>query len=378
LSTSATFWVKLTSSIAGSGGTLTIYMAFLSATTDFDGTRAGEAPTLSRTYGQYDNGASVFTLYDNFAGTSLNSKWVMQASAGGTITVNNGINFSVASGTDYAYIHTPSTMAYPLVLESDILSATGTAPYGAPNLLVGFSLGTSLGNNYANGTPCSQPYPGYDYDMWENYVEIDYNDATNCLSNVYIGGVSFTPGIWSFTWYATGAEAGTDGVHSLAWNDARNTIGNYYPYTGILANNAGTFQAQWTRARITPPNDVAPSVTFGSFTVGTILTFTNSGSSSLLANLMVVTSSNTARLNNLTLSFQNPYSQQVVLGNGVPNIDSGPPVTLAASATIAIAVGVTVNSGGTTTVNLALRIQSPPSPGATSVYCFDVISLTVS
>jgi hypothetical protein len=260
-----TVWVQLNSTGIPASSARTIYMGFYSTSTNnfSPGGNWGEAPTISGTYGQYDNGANVFTLYDNFAGTTLSSKWVLQASSGGTITVNNGITFSVASGTDYVYIHTPSPMAFPLVFESDILSATGTAPYGAPNLLVGFSEGTNLGNNLANGTPCSQPYPGYDYDMWENYVEIDYNDATNCLSNVYTGGLSFTPGVWSFTWYATGAETGTDSVHGLTWNDNRITIGSYYLYTGSLANNVGTFESQWTRARITPPNDVAPSVSFG-------------------------------------------------------------------------------------------------------------------
>src|SRR5579872_313736 len=54
--TSASVWVKLTSSISASGGTLTIYMVFLPTTTTFDGNYWGEAPTLSGSYAQYDNG----------------------------------------------------------------------------------------------------------------------------------------------------------------------------------------------------------------------------------------------------------------------------------------------------------------------------------
>src|SRR3989454_11957575 len=67
--TSASAWVKLTSSIAGGGGTLTIYIVFQSLSTTFDGNLWGEAPNLSGTYGQYDNGANVFTFYDSFIGT---------------------------------------------------------------------------------------------------------------------------------------------------------------------------------------------------------------------------------------------------------------------------------------------------------------------
>jgi hypothetical protein len=72
--TSAIAWVQLTSPIPGGGGTATIYIVFLTTTTEFDSNFWGEAPGLSSTYGQYDNGANVFTFYDNFAGTSLSTK----------------------------------------------------------------------------------------------------------------------------------------------------------------------------------------------------------------------------------------------------------------------------------------------------------------
>ncbi len=71
--TSATAWVKLSSSIAARGGSLTIYMVFTPTSTNFDANYWGEAPSLSGTYGQYDNGANVFTAYfdGNTATTSF-------------------------------------------------------------------------------------------------------------------------------------------------------------------------------------------------------------------------------------------------------------------------------------------------------------------
>ena len=54
--------------------TLTIYMGFVSTSTNLFTTPAGkvgEAPTLSPAYGQYDNGAVVFSAYWDFAGNSL-------------------------------------------------------------------------------------------------------------------------------------------------------------------------------------------------------------------------------------------------------------------------------------------------------------------
>jgi hypothetical protein len=50
----------------------------------------GEAPQLSPTYGEYDNGASVFVHYNNFAGTTLPSDYYV-TSNGGTYSVNNGV-----------------------------------------------------------------------------------------------------------------------------------------------------------------------------------------------------------------------------------------------------------------------------------------------
>jgi len=67
-----TVWVKLPNGIPASSS-LTIYLGFASKTTNLlssSGTTGiGEAPQLSSTYGQYDDGASVFSLYSNFYDT---------------------------------------------------------------------------------------------------------------------------------------------------------------------------------------------------------------------------------------------------------------------------------------------------------------------
>jgi hypothetical protein len=72
-STSAVFWVKIPSGIGASGGIATLNMYFLANTVEYDGSYAGEAPQLSGTFGQYDNGANVFSYYTNWPGSSLPS-----------------------------------------------------------------------------------------------------------------------------------------------------------------------------------------------------------------------------------------------------------------------------------------------------------------
>jgi len=64
LATSATFWLNLQSSI-GASSSITIYMVFEPATTEFDGITAGESPLISPSFAQYDNGANVFLVYNN-------------------------------------------------------------------------------------------------------------------------------------------------------------------------------------------------------------------------------------------------------------------------------------------------------------------------
>ena len=89
-----TTWTKINGGIAGSTK-LTIYLGFASKTTNLlsnSGTTGiGEAPQLSSTYAQYDDGVSVFPNYWNFAGTSLPTGWT---SSGSDLTVDNGITLS--------------------------------------------------------------------------------------------------------------------------------------------------------------------------------------------------------------------------------------------------------------------------------------------
>lgn len=52
----------------------------------------GEAPELSPNYAEYDDGADVFTFYNNFNGTTLSSLWNdTYGTSNGNIKINNGI-----------------------------------------------------------------------------------------------------------------------------------------------------------------------------------------------------------------------------------------------------------------------------------------------
>ena len=110
-------WIKIPTSIPANGS-LTIYM-FVRNSIQYPYT--GIAPYLTSTYAQYDNGENVFNFYDNFAGTTLSSKWTAGTS-GGSYTVNNGLTITLpynAPSGSYVYISTSSfTVNSPQIVES--------------------------------------------------------------------------------------------------------------------------------------------------------------------------------------------------------------------------------------------------------------------
>ncbi len=114
------YWLKIPPIPANSN--LTVYMAFnMSLVNSMNNVNTGEAPSLSGTYGQYDDGANIFNFYDNFAGSSLNAtKWASYGSNGSSgslsdIIVNNGLSLTGGGydlGTKFAtwlYSNVPSS-----------------------------------------------------------------------------------------------------------------------------------------------------------------------------------------------------------------------------------------------------------------------------
>ena len=116
-------WVKTISIPASSH--IQIYLGFASKTTNLlssSGTSGiGEAPQLSPTYAEYDDGVSVFNNYWNFAGTSVPSGMT----SSGTVTIDNGA--TVAFG---GYLTTTATFTYPSNIIADFGFSAPTANAG--------------------------------------------------------------------------------------------------------------------------------------------------------------------------------------------------------------------------------------------------------
>ena len=97
-------WVNLGANTIGASSSANgiYYFGFGNAGTNFlsstSANQIGEAPQLSASYAQYDNGNTVFGaqastagLYDDFYGSTLKSSWHYGT---GTVAVNNGLTAS--------------------------------------------------------------------------------------------------------------------------------------------------------------------------------------------------------------------------------------------------------------------------------------------
>ena len=213
-SSQAIFWVKLPN---GETSGENIYMVFgpTSGTgSEFDGSIAGEAPQISQTYAQYDNGADVFTTYKN---------------AGSASPV---IGLSVSAPAAFPFI-------------SDALTSWDTAeedlPYTPPGTV-------SSSNLY-----------------WDTSIRVP---PTNCYFFLYSysggysdgNGVSYTctdPVVETLISTASGAEGQLDYSSGLSTLSGTSTPG------GTLGGHGQTYY-YWVRSRVYPPGGVMPQITFGS------------------------------------------------------------------------------------------------------------------
>lgn len=231
-SAATTFWV-VTSVAANS--TTTVYMQVdLSGANHFNTTTTGEAPQLSSTYGQYDNGASVFpTLYENFAGTAVPSGWT--ASSSPPPDMDNGL---ILSNT-CEYLHTNSNYG---LNAGQILEFYGTypTPTGAAN--------TGMGYGYSI--------------IWD----INTNGNTqNVFSNP--GGITAPPStsVWGIYWPLT-SSASFYNNYILLGTTTSGLPTTTLPIEGSMqcaAGQAVTGPFYWVRIRAYPPNGEMPAVSIG-------------------------------------------------------------------------------------------------------------------
>ena len=167
-SSNAVFWINTGSLNIGPNSYATVNMTFEPTSTEYDGVYAGEAPQLSSSYAEYDNGANVFTKYENFAGTTLWSG--ISTISGASITQNNGLEIGINSiDTGYS-IMTNWDIISPFVYESLITAQNGA---GATNFQEGLIADASSDTSQGlDGGTCAQSWYITRRDIPNNFYEL--------------------------------------------------------------------------------------------------------------------------------------------------------------------------------------------------------------
>ncbi|MCL4380909.1 hypothetical protein M1141_01390, partial [Candidatus Marsarchaeota archaeon] len=272
-------WAKLSKSIPASSNVI-IYLGFAGANNllSSSGTSGiGEAPQLTcpipsntltcdttQPYAEYDDGASVFTNYWNFAGTSLPSNLSKIGGGDDTVSVSNDLNISnPATNTNtqlgWGWVYSNSILTVPYILEQYTISATGAYRFG---LTSSFSIG--LQEMF--------------YDSYVSQAGPAGTGVSGVMtSSTTIAGIPITPSlnslslaVYSFSWAGTGSQYYAVNYTSATSVDTTILFSSpLYAFTGATYYAVGGAAAtsetiQWLRTRAYPPNGVMPTVTFGS------------------------------------------------------------------------------------------------------------------
>ena len=242
-------WLNITNT------TTNVYLDFFNMTTNMlnsTGTNGiGEAPQLSSTYAEYDDGASVFTNYWNFAGTSLPSGWTSTTDFTGS--VNNGL--TVTSSSSWAGVASGAITASPPIILDAYEEVTSEQA-----ATICFSLGTSFSSTYSyydsyqyyQASSTSYTYAAIQYATGAGQTGVATGTlpiASNTGYNVY-SAVFTSSSVAQLQNYVSVASASTTDLSSASYVFAS-------VYTGA------TQEIQWMRTRAYPPNGVMPSVSFG-------------------------------------------------------------------------------------------------------------------
>ncbi|MDE1857140.1 MAG: hypothetical protein KGH98_03605 [Candidatus Micrarchaeota archaeon] len=253
LSTSnAIFWVKSQGQIP-SNSAVAFTMYFEPQTNDYDGIYAGQAPGLSRSYAQFDNGAQVFSFYDNFQGTSLNANnWrKYYAGVAGSVTVNNGVTISTFSTTKAELLAQTTGFNGTEISEANFIYA----PTGSP--------GASGGIMQQNGS--SSTANGYIFTA-DSALSVQSGAANT--AELSAGPVlTLGTGVMGIAWAATGNYVAYSNYAPSQGTDSTYPKGTLtYAAIGVFYGTSGTSNSHvkldWVRNRIYPPNGVAPTITF--------------------------------------------------------------------------------------------------------------------
>ena len=231
------WWVNIPNEISANSN-ITIYMYVGNSSANYYQQYypyVGEAPYLSSTYAEYDNGNYVFNYYWNFNGTTIPNGWTTSSSL--TVTVDNGVKLSSSATSQYfGYSNSFST---PIII--DIYGEVISSTTHLSNLLnmFGSSLGSAIewdGLAYYNG----------------NVLGYSNTGSTWAVTSIP----------WSLnTFYIiTQASNGIFQSYQVNYNQFATSSISLSSFYFMIWQDASTTFVYWVRVRAYPPNGIMPSI----------------------------------------------------------------------------------------------------------------------
>ena len=325
--TSSNVWVNLSGTIVPASGSATIYMAFLSTTASWS-SHWGLAPQLSTKYGEFDNGANVFSLY--FNGNTATSDFTVSSTSsisqvqvtGPTGTTINALKYSEDQCSAIGLVYSLKSLQ-----SGDYIGETSFSSGGGGDIGV-VGLGTS------SSATTSQYMFSADTQFGGEYLSWAWNDdGTN--NGGAIGGTSTTA--WHYEWFSytpgtsTASICAAPQLYSTS-DGYSGTVNNYIPssdpvYVSAASNGNSYLYYNWLRIRDTPPDGIMPSVSFGSVstvtTIGYHISFQQTSLPSgtkwgirLNNTTSVIWQNSNGEYDNLTGLLAGTYTYQVVNATG--------------------------------------------------------------
>ena len=312
-------------------------MDFQPVGTEFDGVTSGEAPQLSITYGQYDNGANVFTAY--FNGNTATSDFsvytgltVVQSTgvAGPGGTTINAIQIYGATGAHItAFVFNTAMSNVGLITESSFAFAADTADATGITGLVNSATASGVTNGISVGMGYTSDYFFQAYDLASAVTLPSNQQGAVPAAGTWVYGSTTYTGTSATSWTAYDAPqlySTTGGYTSTVTNNPLSGATNVY-LGAISGSSAVSIYYNWERARAYPPNGVMPSASPGSISqsnppkAGVSLSVQNFG------------------VNPLSLSAV--YVQNEITGTLVASLQLSSPISIQPGAFQAIAIDFT-------------------------------------
>lgn len=206
----------------------------------------GEAPELSSSYAEYDDGVNVFNNYWNFAGTILPS----QFSSSGNVLVSNGITIGKSSTSGQLSTGVLSSTNPEIVNVYAEINSSSASSYGAfPNDYTNneASWGEGTGSPFTPSTITATDYNG------TNTHPIKSLPLVN--AQYYVFGIYAEISPNTEAWYINNSEVATTSSPGGSNNEEITTTNQ-------------TMNIEWINGMTYPPNGIMPSVSFGAILKG--------------------------------------------------------------------------------------------------------------